>query len=683
MNLQLKVVCAGAIAAAALAACGGAGSVNPSAGVPKSQLTPYTGPQQLANFAWGAGVMRTAQYVGEAHGGSMAVDVQLRMRNLPGLLGYARQASTPGSALYRHFLTPQQIADQFGASQSDYRSAASYFEQYHLSAASWPQRLSMVVSGKLSDLETAFGTKFAVYRAYGRTFLAPSSQPHFSRVVPVSAVADLVHVNLRRTYLIRASNGQVLGMSPQQLRRAFDFTGAANAGFNGAGINVGVIATGPIWKGDAPFIGSLYKTSVATVTVVPVVAHTPSPQNNQTGTAPFDGDPAGLATPPAVTAPDSSCVPGYVTAKCNVEDGEAQLDTEQIAELAPGSSVLAYLGYNKADCGLQNNPYGCPSGGLGVLGIFLTDDEIQQAIADNNADAISISFGQDEPSAEASGYFDASGNGPGPAELAALKAEGIAVFVSSGDNGAHACINSGTGSPTTDFCVAYPASDPSVVAVGAVNYPMDSMGNLPASAQITAWADNVTLGGDGFGDNSPGTGGGLSKYFSAASAGQTNLSIFGVGTSSARAVPDVSMNGDPLTGPFIVQYANFPGAGPFGGSVGGTSVSAPEMAAVWAVVLQACKATASCATATGAHPWRLGDPKGLIYQIEGSAAYATTFYDVVAGNNGDQSYYPAPAATPNFYTGYSAGKGYDLVTGVGVPFVGHLINAIIAGKQVP
>jgi subtilase family serine protease len=671
---------------------GGAHSALPQ--TTNQPVTPYTGPTTLSNFTWGADFMRQAQYTGSAHVDSLSVDVQLQMQNLPGLLQYAKMASDPTSPLYRHFLTPQQIADRFGATQSAYETAAAYFASYHLGVGSWPQRLSMVVTGKQSDIEAAFGTKLGVYREYGRTFIAPAQQPHFSRAIPVAGVTGLVHANMKRTFMLqRPGNGNFFGMSGPQLRRAFDFSGAAGKGFDGTGISVGIVGTGPIitgTNGDTAVMGRLYKQTVASVSVAPVVAQTPSPTNNNTGTSTFDPYPTGLQTPPPTTAmctPPGASQPlgnGFVSATCNPEDGEAQLDTEQIAQLAPGSNVDFYLAYNTTDCNTAapyNNPFGCPSGSTGVIGIVLTDDEIQQAIADNSVDALSLSFGLDEVTANQVGYFDNTGSGPGPAEFAALSTEGIAVFASSGDNGAHGCVDPSSGGPTNQFCAEYPASDPSVVAVGGVNFPMDSAGNLPAGAQITAWAYNTTLGGDGFADNSPGSGGGVSQFFTAPSY-QSGLpaTIQGTATGGKRVLPDVSMLADPLTGVATLLYGN---SAPALFAAGGTSASAPEMAAAWAVVLQACKATAACATAAGAHPWRLGNPNALFYGIYGKPSqYAATFYDVLAGNNGDTSVYPSPGPV-NYYPGYNAGTGYDLVTGTGVPFVGHLINAVVSGQNVP
>ena len=138
---------------------------------------------------------------------------------------------------------------------------------------------------------------------------------------------------------------------------------------------------------------------------------------------------------------------------------------------------------------------------------------------------------------------------------------------------------------------------------------------------------------------------------------------------------------DPTSGPTIVYNAAFGvGVGPSGG----TSLSAPQMAAMWALVLQACKADAVCSTkGTGPHAYRLGNPNGLFYKFYSNPTmYAGTFYDVLYGNNSaNPNPGPTPGPTPApIQPGYSAGPGYDLVTGVGVPFAGHLINAVLSAE---
>jgi kumamolisin len=232
-------------------------------------------------------------------------------------------------------------------------------------------------------------------------------------------------------------------------------------------------------------------------------------------------------------------------------------------------------------------------------------------------------------------------------------------------------------------CASYPASDPNVVAVGGTNTPLNQAGNLTGT--ITAWADNTTLGGDGSFGNNVGSGGGVSSVFTAPSWQASTLGA------SMRMLPDWSLNADPLTGPSVFIDYDY-GSPPE--PVGGTSASAPDSAAMWALVLQACKASSTC-NKGGTYGYRLGNPAPLIYAIYAknnslSGAYSATgftpalgyaqvFYDVTYGDNQAAPAAPGPVQTP---IGYNSGPGYDQVTGVGAPFAGHLIQAV-TGTTVP
>jgi subtilase family serine protease len=144
-----------------------------------------------------------------------------------------------------------------------------------------------------------------------------------------------------------------------------------------------------------------------------------------------------------------------------------------------------------------------------------------------------------------------------------------------------------------------------------------------------------------------------------------------------RILPDVSLLGDPATGVAVVANVAF--GGPSQNVYGGTSVATPQMAAMWALVLQACAQTTTCAKATGAKPYRLGNAAPLFWQIySNQALYASTIYDVTFGNTGVNTctfQSPCPPAQPA--AGYNAGAGWDAATGLGAPFARHLIQAVV------
>src|SRR5579864_3020359 len=101
---------------------------------------------------------------------------------------------------------------------------------------------------------------------------------------------------------------------------------------------------------------------------------------------------------------------------------------------------------------------------------------------------------------------------------------------------------------------------------------------------------------------------------------------------------------------------------------------APDMAAMWALVLEACKQTPSCNTGPSAHPYRLGNPAPLLYRLT-LAQKTAAFYDIVYGSNA------VPLSSSGSYSnldpGFNAGPGWDAATGLGAPFARNLIKAIV------
>jgi kumamolisin len=197
-----------------------------------------------------------------------------------------------------------------------------------------------------------------------------------------------------------------------------------------------------------------------------------------------------------------------------------------------------------------------------------------------------------------------------------LSAAGVNVFVSSGDAGSNP---DGTGhSSTGPLQAEYESTDSCVVAIGGTSLTLAAGGQV---ANETAWT---------------GSGGGKSIFFDRP-PWQTGT---GVPDGNARLVPDVSLVADPNTGAFLVLHNQVT-------QIGGTSWSAP----VWAGF---CALMNEARTTAGMPPLPFLNP--LIYPLMGSAC----FRDIQAGSNGE----------------FSAGPGYDMVTGIGVPNVNELIRAL-------
>jgi subtilase family serine protease len=197
--------------------------------------------------------------------------------------------------------------------------------------------------------------------------------------------------------------------------------------------------------------------------------------------------------------------------------------------------------------------------------------------------------------------------------------QGQSIYAASGDAGADDC-RDGSGRAVDD-----PASQPDVTGVGGTSLP-----SATGAAAQTVWNDGA---GGGAG------GGGVSTFWATPSYQSA------VNSGGAREVPDVSADADEDTG-YVIFYDGSWGA------IGGTSAAAP----LWA----AFTALADSSSACSAGPVGLANP--ALYGASGDLT------DITSGNN-----------TYDGVTGFSAGGGYDLASGLGTPDAGSLAPALCGG----
>jgi subtilase family serine protease len=216
-----------------------------------------------------------------------------------------------------------------------------------------------------------------------------------------------------------------------------------------------------------------------------------------------------------------------------------------------------------------------------------------------------------------------------PAEVARIHAalqqaagRRVTVVASSGDTG----VISDSGPPVQ---VSLPASDPLVLAVGGTA--------LGASTVTGAYHGEMAWNAD-----TMASAGGYSSLFPRP-AYQDGVAR----TGRMRGVPDVAADADASTAMTLT----------FSGGVlypaQGTSAATPLWAAVIALADQVA----------GHH---LGVVNPAIYAIARSPAYHRAFHDVTTGDN--SVFWPT-----GLFTGYSAGPGWDPVTGWGSPNAQYLL----------
>jgi subtilase family serine protease len=328
--------------------------------------------------------------------------------------------------------------------------------------------------------------------------------------------------------------------------------------------------------------------------------------------------------------------PGIVNAD---EESEAQLDVEWTGAVAPGAEIDLVI---TADSDTTDG---------------VTDSS--QFIVDNNlASILTVSFGLCEMFSETFVFNSL---------WTQAAAQGISVFVASGDDGVAGCEDANATVAKNGPWVNGICSTPSDVCVGGTQFldtdsPSSFWGtsNDPTTkASVLGYIPEKAWNESG-GACGPlcATGGGASTLY-----GRPSWQIApGVPTDAAhRYVPDVSVSGATHVG-YLAYINNSSSLSAFGG----TSASSPAFAGILALVVQRFG--------------RQGNPNPRLYQLataQLTGGGPAVFHDTTQGDN----------SVPG-QTGFPAGAGYDQATGLGSVDVNALVAAWAAGpasaqKSVP
>lgn len=287
----------------------------------------------------------------------------------------------------------------------------------------------------------------------------------------------------------------------------------------------------------------------------------------------------------------------YINGTSTKFEEETTLDLQLLSSQIPEADVLMYIASN-------------PS----FLTFALT---FNQVAIDNEASVMSVSWGLCE---KGTGWLMMKTENMVFKQAAA---QGIALFVSSGDDGAYDC-PAKPKDKTLKWAVDYPSSNPHFTAVGGTSLSVDDHGVRTAEP---AWS---------------GSGGGISDHWKRPKW-QVGANL---PAGDMRASSDVALNADPNTGYSFYFQGRW-------SRIGGTSASAPTMAALWGLSIEAAGK-------------RVGAANPYLYRLGNSADYGKHFYDVTKGNNG-------AGQGP----GYKAGTSWDHPTGWGAPDGAALVEWMV------
>lgn len=655
---------------------------NPAEAFPSSEVAPrVVGPVDDSVRVVLNGNLRRASAAtdqgaveGSLPAGRMLLLLQRTPAQQAALDDFLQAAHTPGNPDYHQWLTPEGFGRRYGPADSDVAAVTAWLESHGLTVTQvHPGRVAIEFSGTAGQVREAFQTEIHRYRVNGATHLATAADPSVpAALAPV--IAGLAPVNdfhpapalevLGRAkfnpqthqaapqWTYPEGGGSIFVLAPGDFATQYDINSVYNSGITGKGQTIAIISASNV---DLSLVAA-YRTLFGLSANLPQVV--------VDGTDPGENDAA----------------------------TEAYLDVEEAGAVAPGATVILYTS----------------------AGTALTDGlslAAYRAVEDDQAGIISVSY------AECESQLGQSGNAFWSALWQQAAAQGQTVFVAAGDGGSAGCDDFDTQQTAYGgLAVNGIASTPYDIAVGGTDfYYSDYAGSSSSiTAQVgTYWsltsttspavslkqaipeqvwnnffgynlADAGNPANLGGGNIVAGSGGASSAaVYSGLSAGGYPKPAWqkgtGVPTDGVRDLPDVSLfaaNGYnysfyPICAfPGDCSSANLSSSGTeYITGVGGTSVSAPAMAGIQALIDQ------------NAGSWQ-GQADYFYYAL--AAKQPTAFHDVTVGGNRVVCYPStancvtgSSASNSSGYSvenGYAAGTGYDLATGLGSVDVANLIK---------
>jgi subtilase family serine protease len=146
-------------------------------------------------------------------GQRLNLTIVLPPRNQSELNSLLAQLYDPSSPNYRHFLTVDQFAAQFGPAAEDFQSVVDFAQANGFTVTDQPaNRLIVPINGSVAQIENAFHVRMNVYKhpTEDRTFFSPDREPSLNLDVQVAHIAGLNNFSLPHPTAIKAAAGQAI-----------------------------------------------------------------------------------------------------------------------------------------------------------------------------------------------------------------------------------------------------------------------------------------------------------------------------------------------------------------------------------------------------------------------------------------------------------------------------------------
>ncbi|HTR79308.1 MAG TPA: S53 family peptidase, partial [Gemmatimonadaceae bacterium] len=593
---------------------------------------------------------------GAAGAGTVLTHLTVVLRRAPerqrAFEDFLRRQQDPASPDFHRWLTPEEVGARFGAPPDAIAAVSAWLGARGLQVDSVSSsRTRIAFSGTAAKVGAAFSTQLRKFAVNGEERIAPSASPQVPAALGglIAAVHGLETVherpNLGPEATVRWPAERLKDTScksgtcshyiwPADFTAIYDLNPAYATGINGAGQTIAIIGRANVYLADIENFQSRAVQPVKDpVTIIP---------------------PNGVDPGPPASAPVSD--PSAIA-----DQSEATLDVTRAASVAPGATIDLIASADSST-----------ASGLSVAAAYAVDTTPVPA------HIMSISFGACEQQAgEASVvYWDDL--------FSQATAEGISVFVSSGDAGAAGCDVQFKTPPANQVASPnYLCSSSFATCVGGTEFAdasnasgywrsQDTLGYGSALGYIPEGAWNEPF--DGSNEvQAAGTGGGVSAFI-ATPWWQTGPGVPG---KQGRYTPDISFTAaahDPYASCQASLGGNCvpDGSGAFMfQTVFGTSASASSMAGVAALLNQQMQAPQGhlnpklYAAATSGMAGMFNDI------TESSSAVASCDVTVPSMCNNSTA---GPNGSGGGLAGYLLTPGYDLATGLGSLDVGRLLQ---------
>lgn len=537
-----------------------------------------------------------------------------------------QQQQDPASPNYHKWLTPEQYADRFGLSQNDVDKLTVWLQSQGFSIVQVARGRNWIAfSGTAALVENTFHTQIHYFNIHGERHFANATDISIPQALagivggfgglndfkpkPMGirnpSAADFFTIMIQPFYT-DPTNPTYHFLAPDDIATIYDLNPLYSAGFDGTGTKMVIVGQTDINTTDITNFRSGF--NLPTINLEQVLT----------------------GSDPGTTS----------------DLGEADLDIEWSSAVARNATIIYVYSKN----------------------VF---DSAQYAIDQNLAPVISMSYGACEadnasilPSVET--------------VLQQANTEGITFLAASGDTGAAGCDDDTAKVAIGGLAVNYPASSPEVTGVGGNEFNEGSgtywstsndANGASALSYIPemAWNDTALSISAGYGLSA--SGGGASSCDKADCASGFAKPSWQTGTGvpkddGVRDVPDVAMTASPDHDGYIFCSDNSCASGiqsavQNNSIVGGTSASTPVFAGIVTLLNQFLGGSG------------LGNINPKLYQLAQNSSNGV-FHDVTKGDNivpctpGTPSGAPVALQCPKSGTfGYSAGAGYDQVTGLG------------------